>query len=195
MGTGERFDAAYYRRFYGRRPIHDRRSIGRLASGVFSFADWWRIPIRSVLDVGAGKGFWRDWVQTERPRVRYHGIDASEHACRRYGHELADLSTWQPRRVSDLVICQSVLQYLDDAAAARAITALAEATRGLLFLEVPTVADCNGTIDPVRSDMDVHWRTGRWYRTRLDRRFLEIGAGMWAARTLDLPWFELDRSR
>ena len=28
------FDAAYYRRFYGRRPVHGRRAIGRLAEGV-----------------------------------------------------------------------------------------------------------------------------------------------------------------
>ncbi|MGZ4806988.1 MAG: hypothetical protein ACXV5U_11435, partial [Ilumatobacteraceae bacterium] len=80
----ERFDAAYYRRFYGRQPVHDRRRIAQLAEGVLSLASWWRIPIRSVLDIGAGKGYWRDWLTTTRPRITYHGIDASEYACRRY---------------------------------------------------------------------------------------------------------------
>ena len=51
----ERFDAAYYRRYYGRRPVHDRRRIAALAEGVFSLASWWRVPIRSVLDVGAAR--------------------------------------------------------------------------------------------------------------------------------------------
>src|SRR3954447_16776705 len=81
----ERFDAAYYRRFYGQRPVHDRRRIGQLAAAAFrvargapavcGVAGWWRLPIRSVLDVGAGKGYWGDWVAANRPRVRYHGID------------------------------------------------------------------------------------------------------------------------
>ena len=79
----QRFDAAYYGRFYGRRPVHDRRHIARLGEGVISLASWWRIPIRSVLDVGAGKGYWRSWLETAHPTVKYHGIDASEYACKR----------------------------------------------------------------------------------------------------------------
>jgi hypothetical protein len=64
-----------------------------------------------------------------------------------------------------------------------------------MFIEAPTTADLQGVIDPERSDMEVHWRSGRWYRRRLDDRFLEIGAGLWASRSLELPWLELDRSR
>jgi hypothetical protein len=191
--SAERFDAGYYRRFYGTNPVHDRRRIGHLAQGVFSLATWWQIPIRSVLDVGAGKGYWRDWLDEARPRVRYHGIDASDHACRRYGHEHADLATWRPSREFDLVICQSVLQYLDAAAATDAIATVGDAAARLLFVEVPTVADRDGIIDPQRSDMDVHWRTGRWYRTRLQERFVELGCGLWLSRSFDLPFFELDR--
>jgi len=63
------FHAAYYRRFYRDRPVHDRRTIGHLATGVVEFSAWWGIPIRSVLDVGAGTGLWRDWFAAERPRV------------------------------------------------------------------------------------------------------------------------------
>ena len=137
----ERFDAAYYRRFYGRSPVHDRRQIAHLAEGVLSLASWWRIPIRSVLDVGAGKGYWRDCLAESHPTVRYHGIDASEYACRRYGHELADIASWQPRRQHDLVVCQSVLQYLDDTDATKAIDTLAVACRGLLVFDAPTIAD------------------------------------------------------
>jgi SAM-dependent methyltransferase len=190
----DRFDAAYYRRFYGRRPVHDRARIAQLATAVTAFAAWWRIPVRSVLDVGAGKGFWRDWLAAERPRVRYEGIDVSEYACRRYGHTRADLATWRPTRRYDLVVCHSVLQYLDGVEAAHAIDALGEASRGLLFLEVPTSADRTDVVDPSGTDLDVHWRSGAWYRARLDRHFVELGCGLWASRLQPVPFFELERS-
>jgi hypothetical protein len=191
----ERFDAAYYRRFYGRSPVHDARRIGHLAHGVFGFAAWWKIPIRSVLDVGAGKGYWRDWLQREHPTVRYHGIDVSEHACLTYGHERADLATWRTRRRYDLVVCQSMLQYLDDRTAREAIDTIAETCRGLLYIEVPTVADRDGVIDPAGTDLDVHWRAGAWYRARLDLRFTEIGAGLWLSNDHPAVMFELERAR
>jgi hypothetical protein len=195
VSGSERFDASYYRRFYGRSPVHDARRIGQLASGVLSLAAWWRIPVRSVLDVGAGRGFWRDAVAAIKPSIRYRGLDVSEHACRTFGHELADLTTWRPRRPSDLVVCQSVIQYLDDRAATEAIGTLAEACRGLLFIEVPTVADLGTTVDPAGTDLEVHWRTGAWYRTRLHVHFTEIGGGLWLSHTSDAVLFELERSR
>ena len=191
----ERFDAAYYSRYYGRRPVHDRRRIAQLGEGVLSLASWWRIPIRSVLDVGAGKGYWRDWLATARPRVTYHGIDASEYACRRYGHERADLAVWRPHRQYDLVVCQSVVQYLGDSDAAAAIDTLASACRGLLVLEVPTIADRDTAIDPAGTDLGVFWRTGNWYRKRLAIGFIEIGGGMWLSRSCTAVFFELELAR
>jgi trans-aconitate methyltransferase len=191
----QRFDAAYYRRFYGRRPVHDRRHIARLGEGVISLASWWRIPIRSVLDVGAGKGYWRDWLAETRPTVRYHGIDTSEYACRRYHHELADIAVWRPRRRYDLVVCQSVIQYLDDGGAAKAIVTLGDACSGLLLFDAPTVADRETVIDPSSTDLDVRWRTGSWYRKRLTVGFTEIGGGLWLSRECHVPFFELELAR
>src|SRR5262249_45051465 len=81
------FDAAYYQRFYRDRPVHDRRRVGRLAEGVLGMCGWWGVPVRSVLDVGAGPGYWRDWLATNRPRVRYRSVDFSAYAAARYGHE------------------------------------------------------------------------------------------------------------
>ncbi len=192
----ERFDAAYYRRFYGRSPVHSRRHIAHLADGVLSLASWWRIPIRSVLDVGAGKGYWRDCLAESHPSVAYHGIDASEYACSRYGHELADIASWQPRRQHDLVVCQSVLQYLDNSGATKAIDTLADACRGLLVFDAPTIGDRDdGRIDPANTDLDVHWRTGSWYRKRLSVGFTEIGAGIWLSGDCPAVFFELERAR
>ncbi|MEY2444035.1 MAG: hypothetical protein QOE00_615 [Ilumatobacteraceae bacterium] len=191
----ERFDAAYYRRFYGRGRVHDRQRIAQLGNGVVSLASWWRVPVRSVLDVGAGKGFWRDWLADAHPTVRYHGLDVSEHACRRYGHEQADIVSWKPRRTYDLVVCQSVLQYLDDTDATTVVQTLSVACRGLLVLEVPTIADRDTAIDPSCTDLDVHWRTGTWYRKRLALGFTEVGAGLWLSHSSNAVLFELERSR
>ena len=194
MTSPDYFDEAYYRRFYGRRPVHDRRQIAILATAITSWAVWWKLPVRSMLDVGAGKGYWKAWFATAHPRVRYHGLDVSPHACRRYGHELADVSEWEPTRAFDLVVCQSVLQYLDDDRCTRAITVLAGACAGMLYLEVPTAADRIDTIDAERTDMDVFWRTGDWYRSRLDPLFVEVGAGLWVVRPSPLPFFEMEIS-
>ena len=195
MPDFERFDAAYYRRYYGRHAVHDRRRVAQFGAGVLSLASSWHIPIRSVLDVGAGKGYWRDWLATTHPRLRYHGLDSSEHACRRYGHEHADVAAWRPSRQYDLVVCQSVLQYLNDAGAASAIDTLTLACRGLLLLEVPTSADRDGVIDPAFTDFDVRWRTGRWYRKRLAQGFTEIGGGLWLSHSSSAVFFELERAR
>lgn len=192
---GEPFDAAYYERFYGRRPVHTRRQIAFLGEGVMSLARWWRIPIRSVLDVGAGKGYWRDWLAESHPMVKYHGIDASEHACRRFHHEHADLASWQPSRKFDLVVCQSMLQYLGDADATKAIDTLANTCRGLLLFDTPTISDRDTVIDPSSTDLDVHWRAGIWYRKRLRVGFTEIGAGLWMSRECTAVFFELERAR
>jgi len=194
MTSPDYFDEAYYRRFYGGRPVHDRRQIASLATAVTALATWWKLPIRSVLDVGAGKGYWKDWFANAQPRVRYHGLDVSPHACKRYGHELGDISVWEPPRAFDLVVCQSVLQYLDGDACARAITVLARACSGMLYLEVPTESDRVDVVDVEQTDMEVFWRTGAWYRRRLDPLFVEVGAGMWIARPAPLAFFELEIS-
>jgi hypothetical protein len=188
------FDADYYRRFYRHRPVHDRRRIGRLAEGVTGFMGWWGLPVRTVLDVGAGTGLWGAWFRRNRASVRYHSIDVSEYACRRYGHEQRDIATWRPERPSDLVVCHGVLQYLDGASCATAIGNLAAATRGALFLEVPTTSDRDDVIDPAFTDLDVYWRSGEWYRRRLRPYFVTVGCGMFVARSERSRFYELERA-
>lgn len=191
----ERFDAAYYRRFYRSSPVHTAAQIAHLATGVVGMCEWWGVHLSSVLDVGAGPGYWRDWFARDRPRVRYRGIDVSAHACARYGHERHDISSWHPARPSDLVICQGVLQYLDDAAATAAIEHLAASTRHVMYLEVPTRHDRAHVIDGAATDLDCHWRTGAWYRRHLDPHFVAVGAGLWARRGGAVVCYELERSR
>jgi hypothetical protein len=93
---------------------------------------------------------------------------------------------------ADLVVCQGVLQYLEDAACSRAIVNLAAACGALLYLELPTAGDLDEVIDPDATDLDVHWRTGSWYRRRLGRHFRSIGGGLYVTRAAGLHFYELE---
>jgi SAM-dependent methyltransferase len=191
-----RFDAFYYRRFYrGPDKVHGRREIAHLAEGVLGLCGWWGVRVRSVLDVGAGPGYWRDWLTARRPTVSYRGIDVSEYACRMYDHELADIVTFHTRARFDLIVCQGVLQYLDDDSAATAITNLGQLTRSVLYLEVPTADDFRLVVDSARTDLAVHRRAATWYRERLDPLFVELGCGLYYSRLGPIPFYELERYR
>ncbi len=193
MPDRQRFDEEYYRRHYqGPDRVHSAPQVGRLAAGVSGTAAWLGVEIRAVLEVGAGPGYWRAWFRRHRPAVRYLSTDVSPWACRRFGHELRDISTWRPRRSFDLVVCQGVLQYLDDRGAADAIENLGAACRGLLYLEAITRHDLDEVVDAARTDTRIHARTGAWYRQRLQPWFVQIGAGLWAARSAAIPLYELE---
>lgn len=189
--SSSRFDGLYYNRFYGRHGAHDRRRVSHLATGVHHLAAWWGIPISSVLDVGAGVGMWRDWYRSEHPRVRVTSVDISDHACTTWGHEKRDIAEWTPPRAFDLVVCHSVLQYLDNRAATAAIENLAAGSRHLLYLEAPTSFDLQNLVDESATDMDVHRRSAQWYKTRLRRHFQQVGAGLWI-RTGSTVMYELE---
>ena len=193
--TEERFGAAYYGRFYGTAPVHTQTRVAHVASAVASLFGWWALPLTTVLDVGAGPGYWRDWFAEHRPRVMYRSVDVSAHGCARYGHEQRDIATWTPGAPSDLVVCQGVLQYLGDAAAVAAVEHLAAGTRHILYLEVPTLYDRDHVVDQDYTDLDCHWRSGDWYRRRLGVHFVQVGAGLWARRDGAVPFYELERSR
>jgi hypothetical protein len=185
------FDDAYYRRFYGKDGAHDRDRIDHLATAVHHMAAWWGIEIRSVLDVGAGMGFWRDWYRETHPAVKVRSTDYSAYACRTWGHERRDIASWRPPRRYDLVVCHSVLQYIDDDGVVSAIDHLAAATGQLLYLELPTRHDLRHIVDPSGTDLEVHHRTGAWYRKYLQLHFRQVGAGLWTPR-MGVPMYELE---
>lgn len=150
--------------------------------------------MRSVLDIGAGVGYWSDWYRKNHKQTKVLSVDVSEHACHRYGHELRDISVWTPSKKFDLVICQSVLQYLDDRAARSAIKNLARATKHVLFFEVPTKGDLQNNVDRDVTDFEIYARTGSWYRNELKKYFRQAGAGLWIAKTSTIVLYELERA-
>jgi len=189
------FDADYYKRFYGRGGVHDKKRIAQLGSAVHNMCAWWGVAPKSVLDVGAGPGLWRDWYHENFPNVRVTSTDVSEYACKKFGHQLRDISQWTPTRAFDLVICHGVLQYPDDKAVESAVKNIAAATRHVLYLEIPTLLDFHTIVDASSTDMEVHQRPGDWYRELLDPYFVQAGAGLWVRRGGNVLLYELEGTR
>ena len=192
--TSDPFDADYYERYYesARTRVHSAEEVGRLCTAVVSFIEWWGHPLETVLDVGAGVGLWRDWFEKRRPGVTYRSTEYSAHACRAYGHEQRDITSWRAKQTFDLVVCQGVLPYLDDAGAADAIENLAAMTGGFLYLEAITKRDVREVCDEVRTDVKVHERTGAFYRSRLSKHYVEVGCGIWCKKDAGVLFYELE---
>jgi hypothetical protein len=85
-----------------------------------------------------------------------------------------------------------VLQYLDTPRAERALRNFARLTRGALYFSALTRGDLEVNADRGRTDADVHLRSARWYRTRLERHFREAGLGLWLRRGAPLTLWELE---
>lgn len=191
----ERFGAAYFDRYYESKKtrVHGPEEIARLASGVTGMIGWLGGEIRSVLDVGAGPGLWRDWFKKHHPEVRYLSTDVSPYACEKYGHEQRDIARWQSNERFDLIVCQGVLQYLGDDDADEAIHNIGTMSAGFLYLEAITKRDLRENCDPDATDMEVHARTGAWYRERLKMSFDAVGCGLWYVNDGPLVFYELER--
>ena len=192
--TMVRFDGDYYARFYGKDGAHDAERIAHLATAVHNMCAWWGVHIDSVLDVGAGMGMWRDWYNSTHPHVQVRSIDISEHACSTWSHEKRNIAQWKPRGKYDLVVCHSVLQYLDNASFINAIENIASATRHVLYLELPTTWDYENIVDSRGTDLQVYTRSATWYRTQLKPFFTQVGAGLWVTAN-GLPMYELEAGR
>ena len=191
----EKFDRSYFERYYGKQPIHTVNEIAHLATAVHEMLAWWAAPVRSVLEVGAGRGDWSNWYRTLHPTVRVTSTDVSEHTCATFGHERRDIAQWAPKRPFDLVICTDVLQYLDDRAATRALRNLTTATRTCLYFDALTSFDAKHTVERSKPDLNATLRTGDWYRQRLSRGFTQAGAGLWIRKGSTVVLHELERHR
>lgn len=197
--AADRFDAEYYRRFYEdpRTRVSDRAAVRKLADFVRSYLHYLDVPVRTILDVGCGHGHWRGAAASVWPRAKYHGVEHSVHLCEQFGWTRGSIVDFAPRKATgqssfDLIVCQGVLQYLDDEDATTAIGNLARWCRGALYLEALTTRDWRENVDRKRTDGDVHLRSGDWYRARLDRHFVACGGGIYCSRRAGVALFELE---
>jgi SAM-dependent methyltransferase len=177
---GPQFDARYYDRYYRskRTRVTSPREIQTLGRFVCGYLGYMGLPVRRVLDAGCGLGYWRSVVAQHYPRARYTGIELSEYLCRELGWTQASIAEYRGRGSFDLVICQGVLQYLNDRDAAAAIENLGRLCRGALYLEALTAEDWRDHCDRDCTDGAVHLRKDVWYRTRLLRHFRACGGGV-----------------
>jgi SAM-dependent methyltransferase len=191
----ERFDAAFYRRYYldPRTRVASPADAERLGNVFCAQLAYLGVPVRRVLDVGCGLGHLRAPVRRFFPRARYIGLEVSEWLCRRHGWVHGTVEAYRPREPFDLVICHDVLQYLADRAAARALANLGRLARSALFVSVLTREDWHRHADQSRSDDLVHLRPADWYRRRLARQFRPVAGGLLLRRGLKPLLWELER--
>jgi SAM-dependent methyltransferase len=188
------FDAAYYARFYGNPRTRvaspaDAAKLGAFVCGYLAFLD---LRVREVVDLGCGLGHWQAVIARHFPGARYTGVEVSEHLCRERGWVHGSVVDYRHPRRADLVICQGVLQYLNDRAARHAIDNLAATTRGALYLEALTRLDWEENCDRRTTDGAVHLRTGAWYRRQLRPHFVSCGGGVFVHRDAGVSRFELE---
>jgi hypothetical protein len=188
------FDEAYYHRFYGQRRtrVQGPPEVARQCRAILAVARWQGIAVRSVTEIGAGTGLWRDWFARHQPAVRYVSTDVSRFACRQFGHRRLDIAAARLPGRFDLVVCQGVLPYLDEPGALRAIDHLAAMTGELLFLECQTERDLDEVCDLEVSDPALKRRPVAFYRDRLERHLIMLGLGLWAPRAASAGVYQLE---
>ena len=192
--TDADFDEAFFHRFYGdaKTRVADAGDAERLTGLVGGMVDYVGVRVRRILDAGCGVGLMRSPLTARYPKARYEGLEASPFLCRKFGWRQGSVADFETTRRYDLVICHDVLQYLDDATAARGIANLARLTGAALYFSVLTRGDWRHAADQSRTDRDVHLRPAEWYRSRLRRRFRHLGAGVYLVRPLRPILWELE---
>jgi len=188
------FDRDYYRKYYYNpdTAVTTREEMWARARLIGAYSEHVGLPVRRLLDAGCGTGLLRAPLKRYFPRATYTGIETSDYLCGRYGWEQAQIETYKSPAPFDLVVCYDVLQYLDSAAATRAISNLARLCRGVLYFTALTRADWERNCDRTRTDSNVHLRSARWYRARLQGGFREAGAGFWLRHRAPLTIWELE---
>jgi predicted TPR repeat methyltransferase len=194
MDLHGQFDQAYYDRFYlsPKTRVISAEEHSHLARFVFEFAKYNGIEIQSVLDVGAGIGLWKRWIEKHAKNVEYTGTEVSKVMCKEHGYVNRDIARWRDRTQHDLVVCQGVLQYLPDPDVAPAVANLAAMCGGLLYAEITTRLDLRERTDKERTDSQVFVRNGSYYKGILQKNFLQVGGGLWWNKELPLPFYELE---
>lgn len=190
----EPFDHRYYRRYYydPRTAVTTRREMQARARLIAAFTEHVGLPVRRLLDAGCGTGMLRTPLKRLLPRAEYACLEASAYLCNRYGWQHGKIEDYRGTSPFDLVICYDVLQYLDAAAAARALSNFARLCRGVLYFSALTRRDWEWNCDTSRTDSHVHLRSAQWYRLRLRRNFREVGTGFWLRRGAPLTVWELE---
>jgi SAM-dependent methyltransferase len=188
------FGRDYYQRYYfnPRTAVASRSEMQARARLIAAFVVHAGLPVGRILEAGCGTGMLGAALKRLLPRARYVGLESSDYLCRRYGWVHGRIEEYRARAPFDLLICYDVLQYLEAAAAQRALANFGRLCRGALYFTALTRYDYQQNCDQARTDASVHLRSARWYRTRLARQFREAGMGFWLRRGAPLTLWELE---
>lgn len=189
-----RFDKAYYDRFYrdpGTRAVTPA-AVRRQAAFIAAYLQHLEIPVRRILDMGCGTGLLLRALGRAYPSATTTGVEFSDYLCERYGWQQGSVVDADAGGAADLVVCNDVLGYLNDADCARALSNLATHTRGALYLGVLTREDLT-LCDPDRTDAEQVARPAAWYRRRLARNFLPVGGGLFLRQPVAVTVWHLER--
>jgi SAM-dependent methyltransferase len=188
------FGREYYQRYYHdpRTAVTSRSEMRARARLIAAGGAYLGLPVRRILEAGCGTGLLRSQLKRLWPRAQYIALEASEYLCRRYGWQHGRIEDYRAPAPFDLVVCYDVLQYLDGAAATRALANFSRLCRGALYFSALTRHDFEHNCDVRRTDPHVHLRSARWYRARLAPRFREAGLGLWLRRGAPLTLWELE---
>ncbi|MSR13363.1 MAG: hypothetical protein EXR86_02145 [Gammaproteobacteria bacterium] len=189
----ERFGSRFFARYYHHRLTRVVTSKDYLlrAQLIAAQAVLLRLPVRRILDVGAGAGGFARAFREVLPRAKFTGIDVSRYACTRHGWTYASITEYAGGRPFDLVLCHDVFQYLTRDEALTGFGNLAALTHGILFFTALTLEDWNEACDQSRTDGEVNLRAVAWYRRQLLSAFQQIGPGIYLSRGTR-PLFALD---
>ena len=190
-----RFDKAYYDRFY-RNP--QTRAVTpaaarRQAEFIAAYLRHLEVPVGDIIDVGCGTGTLLRALGKAFPKARIQGIEYSAYLCDKYGWAQGSVVDHRPDQPGDLVVCNDVLGYLNEADCRRAIQNLASFTTGALYLGVLTREDLD-LCDPDRTDAAQIARPALWYKRQLTRDFLTVGGGLFLRQPVDVTVWHLERA-
>jgi len=130
-------------------------------------------------------------LSREFPKAQSQGMEVSQYLCGRYGWNQGSVSELALEAPVDLLICNDVLGYLDDADCQQALRNLSNACGYALYLGVLTTEDL-ALCDPERTDSAQIDRSAHWYRTRLNKHFTNAGGGLWLKKPLEVTLWSLE---
>lgn len=190
----ENFDRQYYDRYYEN--PHTRAQtpddIRLLAGHVLHYLKYLDIPVKTALDLGCGIGIWRDALRSWDHNIRYVGVESSGYVCDKYGWTRGSITTFKSRSKFDLIICQSVFQYLTSTDVDLALENMARLCRGALYLEIVTREDLEGNCEHTYTDSNIHIRSDAWYRRKIKPYFRNCGGGVFIPRDSDTVLYSLE---
>ena len=193
--NNEKFGQAYYQKYYlnEKTRVSDQTAINKLAAFASAYFRFLDVEVYQILDLGCGVGHWQKATRKHFPSARYKGVEFSEYLCKKYGWTRGSVVDYHDSRTYDFVVCQGVLQYLDNKQCKHAIENLASLTNSILYLQALTITDWEENADQNVTDGEVFLRSSKWYRRCLSEHFIAIGGGLFVKKDMNLVLYDLEK--